>query len=79
MIYVSVTLCSIFNCSVPSPKASFRRRSGNVDFAGGKQRKKCQASILPALCKTFGPTFVFGSLLKLVQDMLTFVHPQLLK
>jgi len=65
--------------NVPSPKASFRKRSGNVDFVGGRQRKKCQASILPALCKTFGPTFVFGSLLKLVQDVLTFVQPQLLK
>lgn len=65
--------------NVPSPKASFRKRSGNVDFGDGKQRKKSQASILPALCKAFGSTFLFGSLLKLVQDLLTFVQPQLLK
>lgn len=38
-----------------------------------------QASILPALCKAFGPTFLFGSLLKLSQDILTFVSPQILR
>jgi ATP-binding cassette subfamily C (CFTR/MRP) protein 1 len=69
----------IFNSSVPSPKATFRKTSGNVDFAGGKQRKKYQASILSALCKAFGPTFIFGSLLKLIQDILTFASPQILK
>ncbi|XP_063922509.1 multidrug resistance-associated protein 1 isoform X6 [Zophobas morio] len=40
--------------------------------------KKKQASILPALVKAFGPTFVFGALLKLIQDLLTFVSPQIL-
>jgi ATP-binding cassette subfamily C (CFTR/MRP) protein 1 len=72
-------LFSLFNFSVPSPKATFRKTSGNVDFAGGKQRKKYRASILPALCKAFGPTFIFGSLLKMIQDILTFSSPQILK
>ncbi|XP_067009700.2 multidrug resistance-associated protein 1 isoform X3 [Anabrus simplex] len=67
------------NSNVPTTKASFRKTSGSVDFVGGKQRKKSQASILPAICKAFGPTFIFGSLLKLVQDLLIFVNPQILK
>lgn len=42
------------------------------------QRKKKQASILPVLCKAFGSTFLFGSALKLVTDLLIFVSPQIL-
>lgn len=37
------------------------------------------ASILPALCKAFGPTFLFGAMLKLAQDVLTFMSPKILK
>jgi ATP-binding cassette subfamily C (CFTR/MRP) protein 1 len=70
---------ALFNYSVPSPKATFRKTSGNVDFAGGKHWRKHHASVLPALCRAFGPTFVFGSFLKLIQDIMTFVSPQILK
>ncbi|XP_012271250.1 multidrug resistance-associated protein 1 isoform X2 [Orussus abietinus] len=62
---------------VQGTKASFRKSSGQVDFNGG--RKKKVASVLPPLCKAFGPTFIFGSLLKLFQDILTFVSPQILE
>lgn len=31
------------------------------------------------IAKAFGPTFLFGAILKLVQDLLTFVSPQLLR
>jgi ATP-binding cassette, subfamily C (CFTR/MRP), member 1 len=34
---------------------------------------------LPALCKAFGPTFIFGAFLKLGQDLLTFASPQVLR
>lgn len=34
---------------------------------------------MPAICKSFGPTFLFGAFLKLIQDLLAFVSPQLLK
>lgn len=44
-----------------------------------QQKKKKQASILPPICKAFGPTFLFGAMLKLIQDLLTFVSPQLLR
>lgn len=42
------------------------------------QKKKKQASILPVLCKAFGPTFLFGSVLKLITDLLVFISPQIL-
>ena len=36
-------------------------------------------SVFPALVKTFGPTFFFGSLLKLVADMFSIFTPQIMK
>ncbi|XP_026281245.2 multidrug resistance-associated protein 1 isoform X2 [Frankliniella occidentalis] len=60
-------------------KASFRKSSGSVDLTGGPKKPLKQASVLPALCKAFGPTFVFGAVLKLIVDLLTFVSPQILK
>ncbi|KAG8225955.1 hypothetical protein J437_LFUL006184, partial [Ladona fulva] len=44
----------------------------------GRRRKKKEASILPAICKAFGSTFVFGASLKMIQDILTFIRPQIL-
>ncbi|CAH1713407.1 multidrug resistance-associated protein 1 isoform X3 [Aphis gossypii] len=38
-----------------------------------------EASILPALCKSFGRTFLFGTFLKVIEDCLVFVSPQVLK
>nr|CAD7258793.1 unnamed protein product [Timema shepardi] len=64
---------------VSSPKATFRKTSGRIDFVSGKQKTKQQASVLPAICKAFGPTFLFGSALKLFNDILTFVSPQILR
>ncbi|XP_044734303.1 multidrug resistance-associated protein 1 isoform X4 [Chrysoperla carnea] len=64
------------NQKIPS-NAKFRTGSNNVDISPSQNKKI--ASILPALCKAFGPTFVLGSLLKLIQDVLTFASPQLLK
>jgi ATP-binding cassette subfamily C (CFTR/MRP) protein 1 len=57
--------------------ATYKKSSASVNFATSKP--KSQASILPALCKAFGPIFLFGSCLKLAQDLLTFVSPQVLK
>ncbi|KAK3909098.1 Multidrug resistance-associated protein 1 [Frankliniella fusca] len=64
---------------VGSAKASFRKSLGSVDLSGGPKQPLKQASVLPALCKAFGPTFLFVALLKLVVDLLTFVSPQILK
>ncbi|KAK2583563.1 hypothetical protein KPH14_009513 [Odynerus spinipes] len=63
--------------SVQNTKASFRKSSGQVDFNNAYRKKV--SSILPALCKAFGATFLFGAVLKLVQDIMTFISPQLLK
>ncbi|XP_055643285.1 multidrug resistance-associated protein 1 isoform X8 [Toxorhynchites rutilus septentrionalis] len=57
--------------------ASFKKQSSRVDFKTTKTKKI--ASILPALVKAFGPTFAFGSFLKLGQDVLTFASPQILR
>lgn len=51
----------------------------NVTFVKPRATEKTIASILPALCKAFGPTFMFGAMLKLAQDVLTFMSPQILK
>ncbi|XP_074036471.1 multidrug resistance-associated protein 1-like [Leptinotarsa decemlineata] len=40
--------------------------------------KKKRASIIPALIKSFGTMYIFGALMKLTQDLLTFVSPQIL-
>ncbi|KAL0104456.1 hypothetical protein PUN28_017289 [Cardiocondyla obscurior] len=62
---------------VESAKVSYRKASGQVDFNDG--RKKKVASILPPICKAFGATFMFGAFLKLIQDVMTFISPQILK
>ncbi|XP_049764041.1 multidrug resistance-associated protein 1 isoform X1 [Schistocerca cancellata] len=62
-----------------APKASFHKNAASVDFVGTQSKKKYQASILPAICKAFGPTFLFGACLKFVQDVLMFANPQILK
>lgn len=54
-------------------------RGEKVKFVQPRSSEKKIASILPALCKAFGPTFLFGAMLKLANDVLTFVSPQILK
>jgi ATP-binding cassette subfamily C (CFTR/MRP) protein 1 len=61
----------------PDTAASFKKSSSGVNFVESKPKKV--ASILPPLIKAFGPVFLFGSCLKLAQDLLTFVSPQVLK
>ncbi|XP_068898241.1 multidrug resistance-associated protein 1 isoform X6 [Tenebrio molitor] len=65
------------NSSTHQTRASYKLDSARVDIVNSSSSKK-QASILLALIKAFGPTFVFGAVLKLVQDLLTFVSPQIL-
>ena len=51
---------------------------GGVDFKPSQPDKKI-ISVLPALCKTFAPDFMMGAFLKLIQDLLAFVSPQILR
>jgi len=62
-------------------KAKFRKRSGSVDFVDPKEKKGRgrEASVLGPMMRVFGPTFLVGALLKLSQDLLVFVSPQILK
>uniref|UniRef100_A0A182QBD7 ABC-type glutathione-S-conjugate transporter n=1 Tax=Anopheles farauti TaxID=69004 RepID=A0A182QBD7_9DIPT len=63
-----------------SNDVTFKKMGANaarVDFRTTKTKNI--ASILPALVKTFGGTFLLGSFLKLGQDLLTFASPQILK
>ena len=67
------------NSSKPTePRATYGAENGGVDFKPSPPPKKI-VSVLPALCKTFAPEFVMGALLKLVQDLLAFVSPQILR
>ncbi|CAH1990666.1 unnamed protein product [Acanthoscelides obtectus] len=56
--------------------AKYKHNRTQVDFI--QSPKKKQASVLPALIKSFGPIYLFGAFLKLLQDLLTFVSPQIL-
>lgn len=63
-------------CRSSTPaRAQFNGGSGQIDFLPDK---KSEASVLPALCRSFGPMFIFGSILKFLQDILTFASPQIL-
>ncbi|XP_013177998.1 PREDICTED: multidrug resistance-associated protein 1 isoform X1 [Papilio xuthus] len=58
-------------------KATYSKTSASVNFKPENEKKP--ASILPALCLAFGGQFLFGALLKLFNDTLMFLSPQLLK
>ena len=53
---------------------------GGVSYVQpSSQKGAIQPSLLKALSRTFGATFVLGALFKLLHDILIFVSPQLLK
>ncbi|XP_060803850.1 multidrug resistance-associated protein 1 isoform X3 [Amyelois transitella] len=58
-------------------KATYSKTSASVNFKPEADKKP--ASILPALCLAFGGQFLFGALLKLINDVLMFLSPQILK
>ncbi|XP_054270085.1 multidrug resistance-associated protein 1-like [Macrosteles quadrilineatus] len=61
---------------VQRPKVSYDKRSSKIGFY---RPVRPQASILPALLRTFGPMFLVGSFFKFAQDLILFANPQLLK
>lgn len=58
------------------PKMTYDKRSSKVGFYRTVRPK---ASVIPALFKTFGRTFLLGAILKLCQNLIMFINPQLLK
>ncbi|XP_049277102.1 multidrug resistance-associated protein 1 isoform X2 [Anopheles funestus] len=73
------TLEKTYQTRETSNDVTFKKlgNTASVDFRTTKSKNI--ASILPALIKTFGGTFLLGSFLKLGQDLLTFASPQILK
>ena len=61
-----------------SGKASYTKTPDTVDITPQGKKQKT-ASILPAICKAFGATFLFGSFMKFIQDIMTFISPQILR
>lgn len=61
--------------------SKFNKEVNGIDFVEGRKetKPKKQASILPALIKAFGGTFLFGTFLQTVEVLLGFVSPELLK
>ncbi|XP_051958404.1 ATP-binding cassette sub-family C member 3-like [Xyrauchen texanus] len=50
-----------------------------VEVLMSKQKESQKPSLLWALIRAFGPYFLIGSAFKLLQDLITFVNPQLLR
>lgn len=50
-----------------------------VEVLLSDRKKSHQPSFLRALLKAFGPYFLIGSGFKLLQDLITFINPQLLR
>ncbi|XP_068238012.1 multidrug resistance-associated protein 1-like isoform X2 [Palaemon carinicauda] len=57
--------------------ATYANSSAHVEISGTSGDKE-YLSILPALVKSFGPSFLFGGLLKFAHDVLQFLSPQIL-
>lgn len=83
----------VFLCSEPSVKeqAAFRKAGPDAEpnhvsvspeeeeVLLSKRKEVRQPSFLRALLRAFGPYFLIGSAFKLLQDLITFVNPQLLR
>lgn len=59
--------------------AEEREENGVLVKSGKKESKKLKPSFTKVLVTTFGPFFSFSVILKLAQDLLSFVGPQLLQ
>uniref|UniRef100_A0A8C7LIJ5 Canalicular multispecific organic anion transporter 2-like n=1 Tax=Oncorhynchus kisutch TaxID=8019 RepID=A0A8C7LIJ5_ONCKI len=77
---------SVYNAhfSKPPPAGESNHVGGEsspeeVEVLLSKQKDPKKPSFLRSLIKAFGPYFLIGSAFKLLQDLITFVNPQLLK
>ncbi|XP_058980634.1 multidrug resistance-associated protein 1 isoform X12 [Musca domestica] len=63
------------------PKVKFSNGKVSFDNPHGAKngKKKGDASIMPPIIKSFGGVFLFGSMMKLMTDVLTFAQPQVLR
>ncbi|XP_076311435.1 multidrug resistance-associated protein 1-like isoform X2 [Tachypleus tridentatus] len=70
----------ISRCQILSSSATYSsRRQSREEVKFTHTPAKVQPNIVTALWKTFAPLFVYGSLCKVLHDLIIFVNPQLLK
>lgn len=90
MTFSSSVVTNWLMCSPRKEDVTYRKKSNHVlnhvgdgpDEAEVLIRDKKhnrKPSFLKALLRTFGPYFLIGSFFKLIQDLLSFVNPQLLR
>ncbi|XP_069171929.1 multidrug resistance-associated protein 1 isoform X6 [Procambarus clarkii] len=72
------TLKSTFKKQDVQSWAAYTNNVVHVGVANDGTRRKKPVSILPTMARTFGPTFFFGAILKVIYDVLQFVSPQIL-
>lgn len=73
--------------SKPPPPSATNHTGGGADSSpeevevllSNQKAPPRQPSFLRALVKAFGPYFLIGSAYKLLQDVITFINPQLLR
>lgn len=86
---LSLVSCHLF-CFPRKEDVSYMKKSNHVqNHVGGSpeeaevlirdKKHNRKPSFLRALLRTFGPYFLIGSFFKLIQDLLSFVNPQLLR
>ncbi|XP_037958175.1 multidrug resistance-associated protein 1 isoform X4 [Teleopsis dalmanni] len=70
-----------YKVSPAQPKAQFKNGVVSFDNPHGERtgKKKGMASIMPPIIKSFGGVFMFGAMMKLFTDVLTFAQPQVLR
>ncbi|CAH1406845.1 unnamed protein product [Nezara viridula] len=72
-------VCSNDKESVTNKSPEYSRNDFENDIKGNKSSRKNPFSILPVLCKSFGPSYLVAACFKLTEDILKFSNPQLLK
>uniref|UniRef100_A0A8C3LXP8 Canalicular multispecific organic anion transporter 2 n=1 Tax=Chrysolophus pictus TaxID=9089 RepID=A0A8C3LXP8_CHRPC len=73
-----LTVINIFNSTKPEASSLVSPSMKEAEVLIRDKRHNRKPSFLKALMRTFGPYFLIGSFFKLIQDLLSFVNPQLL-
>ncbi|XP_061394489.1 multidrug resistance-associated protein 1 isoform X12 [Musca vetustissima] len=70
-----------YKVDASQPKVKFSNGQVSFDNPHGPKngKKQGEASIMPPIIKSFGGVFLFGSMMKLITDILTFAQPQVLR
>jgi len=77
--YIRINVAFLYRRAFKVEKSSGKLNGAFISVPTSSKDEKEYISILPALIKSFGVTFFFGSFLKLIPDTLAFVSPQILE